>query len=43
MIVGSCTSLQFGAAIAVDLFDEMGSWGVTFLRLAIAAAVLLVV
>lgn len=40
MIIGSCTSLQFGAAAAVHLFDAMGSWGVTFLRLSISAAVL---
>ncbi|MGO3327144.1 EamA family transporter [Gordonia sp. (in: high G+C Gram-positive bacteria)] len=43
MIVGSCTSLQFGAALAVGLIDELGSWGVTFLRLAIAAVVLMIV
>nr|WP_183372806.1 EamA family transporter [Gordonia humi] len=43
MIVGSCTSLQFGAALAVGLFDAMGTWGVTLLRLAISAGVLVVV
>ncbi len=43
MIVGSCMSLQFGAAAAVHLFDDLGSWGVTQLRLGIAAVILLVV
>lgn len=40
MILGSCTSLQFGAALAAQLFGELGSWGVTALRLGIAAIVL---
>ena len=43
MILGSCVSLQFGAAIAVHLFPAMGSWGVTTMRLGLAAAILLVV
>ncbi|SNT45463.1 EamA family transporter [Rhodococcoides kyotonense] len=43
MIVGSCVSLQFGAALAVQLFAEAGSWAVTAARLAIAAALLLLV
>ncbi|MFE5775004.1 DMT family transporter [Brachybacterium sp. NPDC056505] len=42
MILGSCTSLQFGAALAAQLFPALGSWGVTCLRLGIAAIVLLV-
>ncbi|GAB4096054.1 DMT family transporter [Brachybacterium horti] len=42
-ILGSCTSLQFGAALATRLFPELGSWGTTALRLGIAAVVLLVI
>ena len=42
MILASCMSLQFGAALAVQLFPEIGSWGTTSLRLGIAAVVLLV-
>ena len=42
-ILGSCFSLQFGAAIATQLFPAIGSWGTTALRLGIAALVLLVV
>lgn len=41
LIIGSCVSLQFGAALAVQLFPELGSWGVTALRLSIAAVILL--
>lgn len=43
LIVGSCVSLQLGAALAVQLFPELGSWGVTALRLSIAAIVLVCV
>ncbi|MGW4481956.1 EamA family transporter [Rhodococcus triatomae] len=42
LVVGSCISLQFGAATAAELFPVLGSWGVTALRLSIAAAILLV-
>jgi inner membrane transporter RhtA len=42
MILGSCTSLQFGAALAAHLFPALGSWGTTTVRLGIAALVLLV-
>lgn len=42
-ILGSCFSLQFGAALAVQLFPEIGSWGTTALRLGLAALVLLVI
>ncbi|MEE3852085.1 EamA family transporter [Gordonia sp. LSe1-13] len=43
MILGSCISLQFGAALAVHLFPHVGALGATALRLAIAALILLVV
>lgn len=42
-ILGSCASLQFGAATAVHLFDDLGTWGVTLLRLGIGGLVLLAV
>ncbi|MGP9536838.1 EamA family transporter [Brachybacterium sp. AOP43-C2-M15] len=40
-ILGSCLSLQIGAALATQLFPAIGSWGTTALRLGIAAVVLL--
>lgn len=40
MIVGSCLSLQFGSVFAMMLFPQLGSWGVTTMRLGIAALVL---
>lgn len=42
-ILGSCFSLQFGAALATQLFPAIGSWGTTALRLGIAAIILLVI
>jgi len=42
MVLASCVSLQFGAASAARLFPALGPGGVTFLRLAIAAVVLLI-
>lgn len=42
LVLGSCISLQFGATLAVQLFPALGSWGVSALRLTIAALVLLV-
>src|SRR4051794_26853676 len=41
MVLGSCVSLQVGAAGAAQLFPTMGSAGVTLLRLLVAALVLL--
>ncbi|PRY12068.1 EamA family transporter [Kineococcus rhizosphaerae] len=41
LVIGSCTSLQFGAALAVHLFALGGSTGTTLLRLGLAALVLL--
>jgi inner membrane transporter RhtA len=43
LVVAAVTSLQFGAGLAVTLFDELGPAGAAFLRLAIAAAVLLAI
>jgi inner membrane transporter RhtA len=40
LVVAAVTSLQFGAGFAVTLFDELGPAGAAFLRLAIAAVVL---
>src|SRR5699024_12619172 len=42
-ILASCFSLPFGAALAVQLFPELGSWGTTTLRLGLAAVVLLAI
>ena len=43
LVIAAVTSLQFGAGFAVTLFDELGPGGAAFLRLAIAAAVLLAI
>ena len=43
LVVAAVTSLQFGAAFAVTLFDELGPAGAAFLRLAVAAVVLLAI
>jgi inner membrane transporter RhtA len=43
LVLGSCASLQVGAALAVRLFALGGSTGTTFLRLGLAALVLLLV
>jgi inner membrane transporter RhtA len=43
LVIGSCTSLQVGAALAVHLFALGGSTGTTLLRLGLAALVLLAV
>ncbi|MGV9713861.1 EamA family transporter [Gordonia sp. NPDC003424] len=41
LVLGSCLSLQFGAALAIRLFPSLGVWGVTTLRLGMAAAILM--
>jgi inner membrane transporter RhtA len=41
LVLGSMLSLQFGAAIATHLFDDVGATGASALRLGLAAAVLL--
>ncbi|WP_156761897.1 EamA family transporter [Microbacterium karelineae] len=43
LIAGSCVSLQFGAALAVQLFPALGSWGMTALRVLIAAVAVLLI
>ncbi len=40
LVLGSCVSLQLGAAGAAHLFDDVSPAGVSFLRLAVAAVVL---
>jgi len=41
LVVAAVTSVQFGAALAATLFDDLGAAGVALLRLAFAALVLL--
>jgi inner membrane transporter RhtA len=41
LVLGSCTSLQAGAALAMRLFSVTGTPGATLLRLGLASAVLL--
>ncbi|WP_144882275.1 EamA family transporter [Microbacterium paraoxydans] len=43
LVIGSCLSLPFGAAVAAQLFPILGPWGVTSLRVAIAALLLVVI
>jgi len=43
LVVAAATTPQFGAAFAVTLFDELGPAGAAFLRLAVAAAILLAI
>jgi inner membrane transporter RhtA len=43
LVLGSCSCLQVGAALAMRLFPVAGASGATLLRLALAAAVLLAV
>ena len=43
LVLGSCTSFQFGAALATHLFPVTGAPGATLLRLALAALVLVAV
>ena len=40
LVLGSCISLQFGAALAYQLFPAVGAWGMTTLRLGLAALLL---
>lgn len=41
MLIGSCTSLQLGAAVAVPVMAYAGSWLTSAARLLVAAAILL--
>jgi inner membrane transporter RhtA len=41
LVLGSCTSVEIGAALAMRLFPVTGAPGATLLRLGVAAAVLL--
>ncbi|MFT4258365.1 EamA family transporter [Microbacterium sp.] len=43
LVIGSCLSLPFGAAVAAQLFPVLGPWGATSLRIVIAALLLLVI
>jgi inner membrane transporter RhtA len=43
LVLGGIVSIQFGAAFAATLFDELGAAGVSLLRLGFAALVLLAV
>ncbi len=43
LVIGSCLSLPFGAAVAAQLFPALGPWGVTSLRVAIAGLLLLAI
>jgi inner membrane transporter RhtA len=43
LVVAGVATAQFGAGFAVTLFDELGSSGAVFLRLAVAAIVLLAI
>ena len=43
LVLGGIGSVQFGAAFANELFDEAGPGGVVFLRLLLAALILLAI
>ena len=43
LVLGAIVSVQFGSAVARTLFDDLGAPGVTFLRLFLAALLLLAV
>jgi len=40
LVIGAVASVQFGAALAKSLFDEIGAGGTVFLRVATAAVIL---
>lgn len=40
MVLSACLSIQVGAAAAAQLFDDLGSWGASALRLLLAAALM---
>jgi inner membrane transporter RhtA len=41
LVLAAITSVQFGAALAATLFDDLGPAGASFVRIAVSAAVLL--
>jgi len=43
LVVGAVASVQFGAALAKSIFDEIGPGGTVFLRMMFAAAVLMLI
>ena len=43
LVLATVVSVQFGAALAVTLFDRVGAVGSTFLRLALASLILIAV
>jgi inner membrane transporter RhtA len=43
MVLGGICSIQIGAALAVDLFDEIGASGAVFLRVLVSAIVLVAI
>jgi inner membrane transporter RhtA len=43
LVLGAVTSIQFGAALAATMFDDLGAAGVSMLRLAFGALILLAV
>lgn len=43
LVLGSCVSLQFGSALATQLFPVIGTWGTTFFRLFFSGVILLAV
>jgi inner membrane transporter RhtA len=43
LVLAGATSIQFGAAVAATLFDELGPAGVSLLRLGFAAVILVLV
>lgn len=43
MVLGAMLSIQVGAALATDLFDEIGPGGAVFLRVAVSAVLLLII
>ena len=40
LVIGSCISLQLGAALAIELFAYAGTWGTAAIRLGLAGLVL---
>lgn len=43
LVIGSCISLQFGAALAIQLFPHAGAFGTTFFRLFFAGLLMVAI